>query len=451
MIRMHYHFSPYAALKHNGKVVGYRFSEGLYKPYTDLSIAETAKVYGWSEAEVETKISEKPHIFDMDRFFCQPLNCSPYLDNKDEIIFYRSVPEKTVLVDENIKPLKEFEDHVVINSFGNLKVSIPCKKPENILHAVNVLDGILYGSDLDSYLPFWTVSKIDVKPEKEGDPKSPVGCKLTEKVLVTATLLLSASPNEKRGEDIMEIWQNWCAKNGVKEVGCLIEKKEKFFMMKIQTNEASVSPFVSPKLSFIGKETTSKPIKNSVYGEYAFNLLHTASDDTYVFNVATDECACGADYSPQDGLNKLFAKKYYGFHRMVVHNNELHDLYFFRHQRFVIGVAKSFALNIRNSLLSLVNDSILGEMIDENNIPAMATKSLDNTTGIVSTAIPMSEEDFIMDPDVILESLKESWDNMTSAWPTWKTKHKISGCDAFINYDGEFMEIGMRISIPPKF
>ena len=418
--------------------------------YCDIPIKELTKLFKCTEENLE-----KGESVPQEYYRCFPYNCTPYCFNEDQqSLFYRPVT-RVIKVDENMKPLYEYNNNIVIRRQGNFHSYFPCKNPENVLKAFQTMDNIIHGSDLGEVVPFWKVINIWAENETRDTNNNALRTEITENVKVYASIFLSVKPSESCWNAIFDKCTKWLSDNKLENMRFYLNQYESTYVLYIEVSNKTEVPFVSKPIQFISKQLVKKSsCENNMFSsdKSLFKCFRTEDDDTYIFSGDANETACGATYVTDTLPNyKVFEKRYGDFMRLIAHNNEVYELHFFRHPKYISRATKDVAKHITSSLEKLFDDTILDQLVDISILDNPIIRVINSSTGEVKISIPMSNDDMIFDKNLIHETLNEAWKNLNYLWPTWRTKYKLKSCENFVMFSDDALEIGTRIQIQSKF
>lgn len=440
-------YSLFARLVRKGQLVGYRFTRGFLKDYIDLSIEDVNRLF---QKDDVPKI-EKYEYAEASYFHAY---IHPYDAPEATINFYgnyRREEVREIEVDENMQPLKTWEESLQILNAGEFEVRYPFKSVSCALQAATMLDALIYSTDFLDAFHVMAMNDIVIMPETKQGGR--FGIHLGDGAIAFAEFNCSINPNHVSLDELTELYKLWAEKRGIKNTELLIKPGKTNYCLSLcvynhvtdfSDSVVPISP-VFPK--FVGRRKADKVSSGNFADTREYYDYYT--DDGYIyrindkFNIAD----CGiTDCGTQPVLARK-SKKYY-FDRMLVHNGKLYEMEIMRHPDWVKANLAWLVKEFMNGMETVFQKTPLEDLLDDDFFLLPKAASKNSKEGSLTLT---KKVDFSIFPEESREELyqiiSEEWSDAMCLWTTWETRSELKSSKAEVIFSEEAMEFKLNITL----
>lgn len=442
----------YAKLVHKGNLLGYRFTSGFLKEYIDIPIEEVARIFKMTPEEL--KAYKKGYT---------TKEIIPFLNKQRQVYFFlEGENDRTINVDENMKPLKIWDKTVTIHRAG-YALKQPIKNPDLALKLVEMMDSMIYGTDFQEAFSIMSIKIMDVFPETL--PGGKFGIELGKGVYGWAFMWSSLQINKITEDEIRNEFNIWCDDNNIKGVEIGIRQLKNIYEIQLHFSLNTSSHLGDTEIPIVNVETPNFiGFGNHVYNHPAakisedflpFDLHETIYPDRTVYFADNGDVYNLFDektflLKEGDIPEKKFdhSKHSYTFSRMIVKNGEIFDLEIVKAGNWckanIIGGTPDF-LRMMNKLCS---ESFLGEVIvgKKSNLPRVEVIDSKNGSIVLRKEIDLEQFGALPHEEIFAE-VEEAWNEQIYGWSAWGWKKDIKSLTPEIIFDKNAITFKTNITL----
>lgn len=432
----------FARLEHKGETLGYRFSRGFSKEYVDFTLNECSIMFGHPIPEIKRQLERSGQMW----------YHFPYWSTEGGLAFYAGYVSgsRKILVDEEMKPLKEWNDTVKIHRLGGIEAVQPVKSVHQTLSVVKAMDNLLYGTDFQERFQIMSVNSVEIVPQLivEGKPLPTLG-----NSTVNAGMFSAFNINAITEDEIMSNWEIFCVQNGIKNIAMTCTPLKKIYLLTLEAHDIPIVPTKAPMPEFINAvdiPVVSASHYSTARRKHKLNYCGytTADGSIYRFSSADDVTASGCTIKDSSFVPYNERTKKYFFHRLMVCGNDIYEMSIAKANNWVKTVGQSALPIFIRGVERLMQETVLDDYLlsESCNLPSYQVQG---KTCILSLFkdVDLLEEFGPINYLAVTETIQQEWVNNTDDWEDYDWKYDVRAVEPEIIWHDKSVELRLLVTI----